>query len=349
MLRPTLRVVRNEAQQSAQIFLYGIVGDYWDWENESPVTARNLQRRLSELSDIPVIHIHLSGPGGDVHEGLLICNIIRASKKEIHTWNDGICASMMEIIHASVPIARRHAAKASLTMIHKASTFAWGNSDDLRDTADMLDKHDDVLIEILSDAISTSAEKVKSMWFDGKDHWFTAQEGEAAGLFSVEDYEIQAIPENPTKQPLNQIAAFFKKPSNNTNNTDMGFFSDKFKTISALAKVAAADRTPEHFQAVKDELEAEGIDGVTIVPDKDLAETIATSEKVPGLETQVTDLGIKVANLEKTISDQKILLGKPAEETTLPITDKTDSTGTPPKVDDQFETSFDRELKKARG
>jgi ATP-dependent protease ClpP protease subunit len=334
------RVVRNEASSEANIFLYGVVGDYWYSDN--PVTARSLQRQLTLLSDFKRINLRLNGPGGDVHEGLLILNTILADKgNRIHTYNDGVCLSMMAVLLESVPAERRHAAKASLTMIHSASTYAWGNAADMRDTADMLDKHDDVLAGVFADALSLTIDQVKSKWFnDGKDHWLTATEGAAEGLFSVEDYDISEIPENPIDKTLDQIAAFYSRPvANNsqskiTNNTDMGLLSNKFKTISALAKVPVAERTAEHIKAVNDELAAEGITGASLVADADLQETIDAAEKVPALEKQVTDLGNekttltqKISDLEKTVSDQKATLAlKPGATLTNPTPGKPDPT-----------------------
>jgi ATP-dependent protease ClpP protease subunit len=359
------RVIRNEASSEANIFLYGIVGDYWYSDN--PVTARSLQRQLTLLSDYKRINLRLNGPGGDVHEGLLILNTILADKgSRIHTYNDGVCLSMMAVLLESVPAERRHAAKASLTMIHSASTYAWGNASDMRDTADMLDKHDDVLAGVFADALDLTIDQVKAKWFnDGKDHWLTATEGAAEGLFSVEDYDISEIPENPIDKSLDQIAAFYSRPiANNsqskiTNNTDMGLLSNKFKTIAALGKIPVAERTAEHIKAVNDELEAEGITGATLVSDTDLQETVTEAEKVPALtieaakvpalETQVTalttekvTLSQEVTALKATVAAQAIELGKPAEEATPPATTLTDSTGGKTVVD-SFETSFDRE------
>ncbi|RQO65089.1 hypothetical protein DBR40_24775 [Pedobacter sp. KBW01] len=350
MSKPVLRVVRNEAKASAQIFLYGIVGEYW--YTDSPVTARNLQRQLSLLSDVPVIHLHLNGPGGDVHEGLLMCNIIKASKKEIHTWNDGICASMMAVILESVPEGRRHAAKASLTMLHSASTIAWGNAQDMRDTADMLDKHDDVLAEILSDATGLTLDQVKSKWFDGKDYWLTAKEGEAEGLFTIEDYDISEIPDDAVNQPLDQIAAFYSSPKNHNKNPQINnetmFGKDKFKSLSALAKLAVNDVTPELVAAVNDELESEKIPGVTLVLDSELQTVSDKAEKADQLEADAKIKDQKIKDLEKTVKDQKALLDDPAEEIEGVVTDKKDSTGEKPVVN-AFETSFDRELKARLG
>jgi ATP-dependent protease ClpP protease subunit len=368
MFKPILNVVKNEATSEANIFLYGIVGDYWYSDN--PVTARALQRQLTYLSDYKRINVHLNGPGGDVHEGLLIVNTIRADKGErIHLYNDGICASMMAVILACVPKERRHAAKASLTMIHTASTYAWGNAADMRDTADMLDKHDDVLAGVFADGLGITMEQVKAKWFDGKDHWLSAADGADEGLFTVEDYDISEIPDNAIHQPLDKIAAFYIKPiantsqSKSTNNPDMKIsFLTNFKSISDLGKLPTAERTDAHFEAVNAELAAEGITDAVLVSASSLKETVAASEKVPGLETKVTDLGSQVANLtaekatlaqkvtdlEATIATQAIELGKPAADAKPPVTTVTDSTGTPPVVVD-YTTSVDEEYARIWG
>jgi ATP-dependent Clp protease protease subunit len=359
-MNKNLFIVRNEASSEANILLYGVIGDYWYSDN--PVTARALQRQLTLLSDFKRINLHLNGPGGDVHEGLLILNTILADKGDrIHVYNDGVCCSMMAVLLLSVPAERRHAAKASLTMIHQASTYAWGNSDELREAADMLDKHDDVLAGVFADGLGLTINQVKAKWFDGKDHWFTATEGAAEGLFTVEDYEISEIPENPRDQSLERIAAFYAKPVNNksqskiTNSDTMGLLSNKFKSISALAKVAAADRTAAHFEAVKAELEAEGLTGVTLVPEDELQEKVDAADKVPGLEKQVNDLGVekttltqKVSDLQKIVDEQKKELGKPAEEIKNPVTDKIDSVGITTPVED-YTTSVDIEARKYWG
>lgn len=353
-------IVRNESK-SADIFLYGIVGDYW--YSDSSVNARNLQYQMSLVSDFPIINIHLCGPGGDVHEGLLMCNIIKASKKEIHVWNDGICCSMMAVLlMAAVKPERRHAAKASLTMFHKASTFAWGNAVELREMADVLDKHDDVLADIISDGITMTPEEVAAKWFDGKDHWLTAKEGAALGLFIIEDYEIQPIPENPQNQSLDKIAAFWapKSESNSAklNNENMALINigNNLKKLTALGKMAVNDRTPELLAEANQELESEGMTGITMVFDADLLETITAANKVPGLEKKVTDLETegatkdqKIIDLEQTIAEQNKKLGAASEEPTAPTTTKVDDTTQGKGEKEDYSTSVDAEAKAYMG
>jgi len=343
MSKPQLRVVKNESQHKAEIFLYGIIGDFW--YSDDPLTARAFQQQLSLLSDYPEIHIHINSPGGDCLEGLAICNAIKSSKKIIHTYNDGICASMAATILCAGKDGHRHAAKGSLTMFHSASTICWGNAEDMRNEAETLDKYDDVLAEIIADALGKTLEETKAMFFDGKDHWLTAKEAEAEGLVIIDDYASEDMPENPTSQKFSKVAAFY---SQKFNNSDMSLFKKApFKNMSALAKKPVADITDENLKAVQDELLEEGIEGLSIVKTEDLNEAIAEAEKVEDLNKKVTDLETEKTTLTaKVASLEKDLGKKPAVEATAPVATKTDGTPAAVVVEETFETSVDAEAKK---
>jgi len=350
MNKHPFKVVTNLATQTAVIYLYGIIGDFWD--NENPITARVVQQLLYSVSDYARVDIRLNGPGGDTLEAFPIANLIKSFsvKQDIHTYNDGICASAFIVLLLAVKRENRHGARGSMPMIHSASTGNWGNSASMRDSAEMLAKYDETLATFISDAVDIPVTDVVAKWFDGKDHWFTSAEAEAANLYTVEDYAAVPMPEKVENMRIDKVAAFYKLTSN-INNTDMGILYSNFKTISALAKVAVAERTAEQFKAVNDELEAEGILGVSVVPEEDLKDTMAAAKKVPALEESVTALEAekvtnlaKITALEKTVADQKKELKKPAEEVTNPVTDADDSTGEKPVVN-EFETSFDREMK----
>ncbi len=360
MSKPHLKVVKNEAAKSADIFIYGIIGDYYD--SRSPITARNFLEQLASLSEFQTINVRINSPGGDTGEGFAICNAILASKKDIHTWNDGMAASMAATILCAAKDGKRHAAKGSMTMIHSASTISWGNKIDMQEAAEMLGRFDDVLAEIIADAAGLTVEETVAKWMDGKDHWLTGKEAAEAGLVTLEEYASEEMPENVSNMKIDRVAAFYTSQSKITNNDNMSILSSKFKSISALGKIAVADRTAENFKAVNDELKAEGVTGATLVSDVDFQDTMDAAAEVPGLKTQVTDLGTQVSNLttektglvqkvtdlEATVAAQAKELGKPAEELKNPVTDKIDSTGTPAVVD-AYETSVDREMKALRG
>jgi ATP-dependent Clp protease protease subunit len=71
-------------------------------------------------------------------------------------------------------------APSSMMMIHKAWTFAVGNSDDLLETADLLDKIDGQLAE--SYAAKSGKKAADFTAIMGKDTWYTPQEAVDAGL-----------------------------------------------------------------------------------------------------------------------------------------------------------------------
>lgn len=351
MNKPSLKVVRNETDGTAKILLYGIIGsyDYWS-DEESYLTAKTFVRLLSSLeAKYNVIDVHIHSPGGDVWEGLAICNAIKASKKTINTHNDGIAMSMGACILACGK--NRYAAKGSITMIHNASTISWGTSETLRQDADMLDTTDDVLAEYFADAMGKSIDEIKTSYFDHKDHFLTAKQCEELGLITISDDQAQDVPENVHNMKPHQVAALYQGQKTNpqNNNSDMSLiqFNNPFKGISALAKVPVKDVTDEQLKAVHDELEAEGIKGFTLVKTTDLAETVAESEKVKDLNLQVTNLEAEKTALTAKVTSLEKDLGKPAVEATAPIATKPD--GTPAAVvvvEETFETSVDAEAKK---
>ncbi|MCX2473557.1 Clp protease ClpP [Pedobacter sp. MC2016-05] len=344
MKKQSLTVVANDATKTASIYLYGIIGDFWN--NGDPITAKTFQQKISALYTYNRIDVHLNGPGGDVHEFLAICNIINANQDKIHTWNDGLCASGFFYILASAKKENRHTAQNAIAMAHQAGSGAFGKSNDLREAADMLDVHDEVLAGILAKATGKKVDEVKALWFDGKDHWMTAEDTQTLGIATIESYDAQPVPENITAMPLNKVAAFYT-PQNNQENM-LGF--NKFKSLTALAKVAAAEVTAEQVTAVNEEIVAQEIEGVTLVLDSELQTITADAGKVPSLNTQITALTTekeaevqKVVALTAEVAGLKKELNKPAVEALAPVTTATDGTPGTQEVTAEFETQTDRE------
>lgn len=351
MSKRSLTVVQNEASNEATINLYGIIGDYWE---EDPLTAVRFLRTLALLeAKFDKINVRINSPGGNVWEGLAICNAIRASKKEIHTWNDGIAASMGAVILVSAKEGNRHAAKGSVTMVHSASTYAWGNAKDLREQAEALEVHDDALVSFFVDATSKTSQEIKAMWFDHSDHWLTAEQAAEQGLVSVEDYEIEQVPENVNNMSLQQVAALYSPNIKISNSQKENMFNNKFKALTALAKVAAGSVTAEQVQKINEEIEAEGIHDVTLVLDSEL-------EKYQGFENRITDLEGEVSAKDTTISEKEDeiarltnelaeankKLKKPAAAAGAPgAAGKPDTQGEGKDDVNDYETSTDREAK----
>lgn len=225
--RKYFNVITNSATKTAEIFIYGVIGSWYE-----DTRAKDFARQFRQLeSEHDRINIRLNSPGGVVDEGKAIVNLINQSKKEIHTYCDGIVYSMACPIFLAVPVENRHIARNGMAMIHNAATIEWGNAQQLRETADVLDKYDDTLIADIAYATGKTEEDVKNNWFDYKDHFFTAKDCKENGIVAtIEEYDAENVPEDINNMTHEQIVSFYQ-----TKNEE-----DKTSFIDQIAEKVTA-------------------------------------------------------------------------------------------------------------
>ncbi len=209
---PYFKVITNEDGNSAEMLIYGYIGqDYW-WSEElreESLTDIAIVRELRRLeASYSRINIRINSPGGLMYHGNAIINAIRRSKAEIHTYNDGLAASMAADIWMAGKY--RHMASNALLMVHTASSYAWGTAQDFREQADVLDKFSHTAIVIMQEATSLSYEEIKQRFYDYKDHWFNAEEAAELGLINGdESYEAENVLPDMEKLSLREITKLF--------------------------------------------------------------------------------------------------------------------------------------------
>jgi ATP-dependent Clp endopeptidase proteolytic subunit ClpP len=119
----------------AEVWIYEEIGeDYW---TGGGITAKEFQKELSAIK-ANQIDLHVNSPGGLVFDGITIYNLLKQHPANVTTYIDGLAASIASVIALSGN--KVIMAENSLMMIHKASGMIMGNSDDMRDFADKLDK-----------------------------------------------------------------------------------------------------------------------------------------------------------------------------------------------------------------
>ncbi|MEZ5195102.1 MAG: ATP-dependent Clp protease proteolytic subunit [Bacteroidales bacterium] len=95
---------------------------------------------------------------------------------------DGVAASMGSVIAMSgKPLFMN---RYSRLMIHRITGSSYGNADDMEEAGKVIMSLESDLISIVSEKTGISVDDVKARWFDGKDHWFTAQQALDAGFVS---------------------------------------------------------------------------------------------------------------------------------------------------------------------
>ena len=179
-------VAQGEAPKPAELLIYGNIGDRW---NEDGVVASELVRDLSAL-EADTINLRINSYGGSVPDGLAIYNALRRHKATVNVFVDGVaisCASYIAMAGDTITMAKN-----SQMMIHAPWTFAYGNSNDMREQADILDRYAKAMASAYADKSGKTYEDALALLTDGKDHWFLADEAKAEG-FADEGGEEVAV------------------------------------------------------------------------------------------------------------------------------------------------------------
>jgi ATP-dependent Clp protease protease subunit len=152
-----------------QLLLYGDVG--YD------INTRDVSAALAGSKDDSVL-VRISSGGGHAVEGLTIYNLLRSSGKKITVAIDGLAGSAASVIAMAGDEIR--ISESALMMIHNSSAGLFGNSEDLREQADVLDKLD----HAMAAAYARKSGKPADHWRTEMktDRWMTAEETVAAGL-----------------------------------------------------------------------------------------------------------------------------------------------------------------------
>mgnify|MGYP000748237337 CR=1 FL=1 len=128
--------------------------------------------------DAPVINVRINCPGGSVFAGRAMEQALREHPAKVIAHVDGYSASAASfLMMAADEIVM---ASGAMVMIHKAWTMAYGNANDLIQTADLLDKIDSTLVDTYAARTLQDPKQIQD-WM-AAETWFTAQEAVDAGF-----------------------------------------------------------------------------------------------------------------------------------------------------------------------
>lgn len=235
-----LKVVALEDGDTAEMLLYGVIGQQpslYTGQEDEDLTDLAVVRKLKELEGkYSRIHIRINSPGGFVMDGDPIVNAIRNSKAEIHTYNDGLAASMA----ADIWLAghKRHMAANAKLMIHNAWGIALGTAEEMRREAAVLDVYDQAAVANMVEITGMTEEEVREQFYNYQDHWMTRGEALQMGFVTEDEdkYEGKEMPEKIQRMSYRELLEYFAQP---VPQEEKGFLSRLEDTItSALMKLA---------------------------------------------------------------------------------------------------------------
>jgi ATP-dependent protease ClpP protease subunit len=173
------------APTSAEVFIYGDIGESW-WDET--ITARDFVKDIAALN-VDQLTVRINSVGGSVPDGLAIYNALKRHPAAVTVSIDGMAMSIASLI--AMAGATVEMAENAILMIHAPWTYAAGNSVDMRETADMLDKWAEAMATSYAAKTGKSQADVLALLTDGVDHYYTAAEASAEGFV---DSVVSALP-----------------------------------------------------------------------------------------------------------------------------------------------------------
>ena len=149
---------------------HGFWGDY--------CSPKSLKEFLDGLSAGEEAEIEINSPGGSVIMGIEMANAIKNSKAKLVAHVTGIAASMASVIACACSEIVME--EASFLMIHDPWSYAEGNAEEMRKTADRLDQMKAVIMSFYRGKFDRTEEQIAALMSD--ETWYTGNECVENGL-----------------------------------------------------------------------------------------------------------------------------------------------------------------------
>lgn len=167
------------------LYFYQFIGEsFW----EEGITAQSVRAALADMGKVERVNVYINSPGGDVFEGVTIQNMLERHDAYVAVHVDGIAASIASVI--AMAGDEINIAANGMLMIHDPWSFAMGDADELRKTADVLDKIRDQIADTY--ARRSGGDKDEIVALMAAETWMTADEAIAAGFATAKTQKVDA-------------------------------------------------------------------------------------------------------------------------------------------------------------
>lgn len=275
----------------SQIFIEGVVGD--DWFTDNPVTLAGIRAQIQE--DTESITLHINSPGGYVDEAWAIHDYIRTSGKKTKAIINGTCASAATVIVAAadeVEITQN-----SQFMIHLPWVMTYGNSDELRETVQLLEDEERKIARLYADITGKNIRTMLNLMREEK-FW-------DADRAVSEGFADRVIKTNNKKKKVSNISAIATLPSFTKemkvaatirNNQKYNTMNQNEKGLLAQIKALFEAEKPAHknlFISLGDGREME-VKSEHEVTEPAVGDVVTVDNKTPEDDTYVTVTGDEI-------------------------------------------------------
>ena len=172
--REWCRLTADTQARTATVHVYGAIGDDFWWDD---VSSTDLVPQLDAL-DVDEITVYVNSPGGFTKDGLAIMNALRRNSAKVTAVVDGLAASAATIVMLGADEVAMGAG--TQLMIHDAWIIAVGSAEDLRHTADRIDKTSQTVAGLYAQRAGGTVDQWREAML--AETWYSAEEAVQAGL-----------------------------------------------------------------------------------------------------------------------------------------------------------------------
>jgi ATP-dependent Clp protease protease subunit len=264
---------RAQAKGAAEIVIYDEIGAFG-------IPAKAFLDELKALGPVAELTVRINSPGGSVFDGVAIYNALTRHPAKVTVWVDGIAASIASMVAmAGDEVVMPENA---MLVLHDPSGLVMGTADDMRATADALDKMAAGMVAAYRDKSGRDDAEIEAMM--AAETWLSAEEAVALGLADRLEEPVKMVAHFDLSRFRNappQLAAIL---TSFTSKEDAMSDSQKTRPRKPNPDQSATVQTPAAAENAKpDEAEPDPAEARGAKPDQ-VAQPEAIAERVPALE-----------------------------------------------------------------
>jgi len=177
--------VRNLAPNGspAEIMIYDRIGK--DFFSDEGIGAKDFKAMMDGVNPTRDLVVSINSPGGNVHDGMAIHSMLSRHKGKVTARVDGVAASITSVIGMAADVIEMP--RNALMMIHDPFGMVQGSAREMREAADMLDKHRDAIVSAY-DRTGLPRDTIINMM--AAETWMTGEEAVKNGFADMASAEM---------------------------------------------------------------------------------------------------------------------------------------------------------------
>lgn len=177
--------VNNAVDNELELYFLDLIYNVaeFDWWTGTMTEGNIVEDVISQVKSAnpSKIKCYIDSQGGDANIGIAIYNFLKNYNAKVEVEVIGMAGSIASVLAMAANKGKLNMARNAFMVIHRAWGAGVGNSDDLRQQADVLDKYTDQICDIYAQRTGKTVDEIKGLIANG-DYWMTGTEAKDLGF-----------------------------------------------------------------------------------------------------------------------------------------------------------------------